>query len=120
MQQRKRFDSVIQCCVVRLMVRTSDCGSDNKGSIPLQHILPLSFIGLGCYPVTVEGRVRLSLRALEASMMFLGCDYSQFWGGQSMKLTKKQIIECMDKYIRGYLYDADFSHMSGNRVFGIN
>lgn len=25
-----------------------------------------------------------------------------------MKLTKKQIIECMDKYIRGYLCDADF------------
>lgn len=25
-----------------------------------------------------------------------------------MKLTKKQIIEYMDKYIRGYLYDADF------------
>lgn len=45
------------------MVRTSDCGSDNKGSIPLQHILPLSFIGLGRYPVTVERRVRLSLRA---------------------------------------------------------
>ena len=38
--------------------------SDNKGSIPLQHILPLSFIGLGRYSVTVEGRVRLSLRAL--------------------------------------------------------
>ena len=25
-----------------------------------------------------------------------------------MKLTKKRIIEYMDKYIRGYLYDADF------------
>lgn len=25
-----------------------------------------------------------------------------------MKLTKKQIIEYMAKYIRGYLYDADF------------
>lgn len=25
-----------------------------------------------------------------------------------MKLTKKRIIEYMDEYIRGYLYDADF------------
>ena len=25
-----------------------------------------------------------------------------------MKLTKKQIIEYMNEYIRGYLYDADF------------